>query len=1024
MTTSNIFLGTTNQGKISFNFSSTNLSLGNNGTDVINIAANENIGIGFLNSLTPVYKLDVSGGNINTDSNYKIEGTDVLTSNTLGVGITSSSLESVGNLSALTVTGDLIVDINTLFVNSSNARIGINTTAPTVELDVNGSATISNNVLIEGDLTVNGTMTTFNTENVIIEDPLITLANNNTGDSIDSGVYSIYNDGTTKYAGYFRDATDGVYKFFEELEVEPTTTVDTGATGYTEASILVNTVTASNMTVTNTVSITNDLSVDTDTLYVNATNNTVGIGITNPTESLEVFGNIGVSGNIVPKLGDIFDLGTTGVRFRDLYLSGNTIHLDAAQISSNDSGTISLNAGLIVDTNTLSVDASTNNIGIGITNPSEKLDVIGNINASTGSSFKINNTDVITSTGLGSAVVSSSLTSVGTLTLLDVTGNLIVDTNTLSVNASSNNIGIGITNPSEKLDVIGNINASTGSSFKINNTDVITSTGLGSGVVSSSLTSVGTLTSLDVTGIINSLDTIQINNIDVITENSIGIGITASSLQTVANLTSLDIIGDLIVDINTFLVDTSSNSVGIGITNPSTYLNIGVSNISSSSQFLIQNDSIDASAGLSLNAGNFDFNILLDGTIQNVTIENNNGDIDIKAKDTGEINFYTTDLDDNRLTILNNGNIGISNIAPSFKLDVNGDLNYTGDLRKNGIVVSAGQWAVEGNDIYNVNTNNVGIGTTSPAQLLHMVKDIIGDTRLLIENNEGTNANTSGVDFAVDSTIEKVTGSIKCVKNGTNDFSLVLSTYDGTLTDQMTIQKNGNTTISGSISGTIITATTGNITSTSGDIIATDGDVKADTVTGEVYTGVCSTIGTLGYILLDEQSVTDMTNANFDLTLNLDNQSTDEFALYKLFIHGALDGDGTDYTIEARFIDTVGTISTTNGYYRCLNAFNGTNLINNTGTKMKLGYWGAATTERYYDANYTIHLSTDVKFCRMSGQITSARGDGTSIACTNIGNGMTTNASITTRITGITFAYESINDGFANPLHARIYRLL
>ena len=50
-------------------------------------------------------------------------------------------------------------------------------------------------------------------------------------------------------------------------------------------------------------------------------------------------------------------------------------------------------------------------------------------------------------------------------------------------------VGIGITNPSEKLDVIGNINASTGSSFKINNTDVITSTGLGSGVVSSSLTS-------------------------------------------------------------------------------------------------------------------------------------------------------------------------------------------------------------------------------------------------------------------------------------------------------------------------------------------------------------------------------------------------------------------------------------------------------------------------------------------------------------------------------------------------------
>ena len=1316
MATSNIFLGTTSQGKISFNFSSTNLSLGNNGTDVINIASNENVGVGFLNSLTPVYKLDVSGGNINTDSNYKIEGTDVLTSDTLGVGITSSSLESVGNLSDLTVVGDLTVDTNTLFVNSSNARVGINTTAPTVELDVIGSATISNNVLIEGDLTVNGTMTTFNTENVIIEDPLITLANNNTSDTIDSGVYSIYNDGTTKYAGYFRDATDGVYKFFEELEVEPTTTVDTGATGYTEASILVNTVTASNMIV-NTVSISNDLAVDTDTLYVNATNNTVGIGITNPTESLEVIGNIGVSGNIVPKLGDVFDLGTTSVRFRDLYLSGNTIHLDAAQISGNDSGTISLNAGLIVDTNTLSVDASTNNIGIGITNPSEKLDVIGNINASTGSSFKINNTDVITSTGLGSAVVSSSLTSVGTLTSLDVTGvinsstaiqvnnvnvidenslstgvtesnlqtvgalislditgNLLVDTNTLSVDASTNSVGIGITNPSEVLDVVGNINASSGNTFKINNTDVITSTGLGSGIISSSLTSVGSLTSLDVTG-------------------------------------------NLIVDTNTLSVDASSNSVGIGITNPSTYLNIGISDSSSTSQFLIQNDSIDASAGLSFNTGNFDFNISLDGNSQIATFENTNGDIDIKANDTGNINFYTTDLDDNRLTILNNGNIGISNSAPSYKLDVNGDLNFTGNLRNNGTIVSAGEWAASGDDIYNGNVGNVGIGTTAPAQLLsisgnilssysgsagieiiptdlstdsggriyyreggtdnfgfsvgynggntgsellnwaantfniarhesdatgapvitiqradgfvgigvtapttelevdgtatftkifandeirfagdtganaliqknasagrdelqiyvggdafgsgskgggihlygisdsqhtaniafitgdadagdgrmiisqagnvsisagattgdnslfdyvdnnndtaalnfnnvsgrpcilfdgvattdgelavptgeafaighwtgsvfttefylnstgdvgvgntapdtrfHITEDITGDARLTIENNDGTNTNTAGIAFGTDSTQGKVTGLIENIKNATNNHSLTFHTYNGTLTSQMTIASNGaintssNLTVSSNITSSSgnITATTGDIIASSGNITATDGDVKADVVTGEVYTGVCQTIGTLGYILLDQQSLTGMGDGTYDVTVDFDNQSTDTYALYKMFLTGFIDGDGGgDYIINARFIDTVGTISTSAGYYtEVYVASSTTALVDTTATVMNLLRIGSSTTVRRFLGEYTVSLSSTPEDCKVLGGITTARGAGSSSNRYNIAGGLTSASSITTRITGMTFAYVNSNVATNNPLRVRVFRLL
>jgi len=67
---------------------------------------------------------------------------------------------------------------------------------------------------------------------------MIKLAANNSADTVDTGIYGKYvESATTKYTGYFRDASDGVVKFYTGLEVEPTTTVNTGGTGYTLAQI-------------------------------------------------------------------------------------------------------------------------------------------------------------------------------------------------------------------------------------------------------------------------------------------------------------------------------------------------------------------------------------------------------------------------------------------------------------------------------------------------------------------------------------------------------------------------------------------------------------------------------------------------------------------------------------------------------------------------------------------------------------------------------------------------------------------
>jgi len=55
---------------------------------------------------------------------------------------------------------------------------------------------------------------------------------------------------------------------------------------------------------------------------------------------------------------------------------------------------------------------------------------------------------------------------------------------------------------------------------------------------------------------------------------------------------------------------------------------------------------------------------------------------------------------DSKMVIKSGGNVGINVINPAYKLDVNGDINYTGDLRKNGNIVSgSSQWVTNGTSI-------------------------------------------------------------------------------------------------------------------------------------------------------------------------------------------------------------------------------------------------------------------------------------------------------------------------------------
>jgi hypothetical protein len=108
--------------------------------------------------------------------------------------------------------------------------------------DVKVTIGLPTNVIISGNLTVSGDTTTVNTSTLDIEDPLLSLAKNNTSsDAIDIGFFGTYEDSGDEYAGFFRDASDsGKWKLFKGLEegYKPDATVNTSHGSYAVATLV------------------------------------------------------------------------------------------------------------------------------------------------------------------------------------------------------------------------------------------------------------------------------------------------------------------------------------------------------------------------------------------------------------------------------------------------------------------------------------------------------------------------------------------------------------------------------------------------------------------------------------------------------------------------------------------------------------------------------------------------------------------------------------------------------------------
>jgi len=245
-----------------------------------------------------------------------------------------------------------------------------------------------------------------------------------------------------------------------------------------DASIIFEGATADAFETTLTVT---DPTADRTITLPDATTTLVG---TDTTQTLtnKTLGATTISGHLIPSANITYDLGSSANRFRDLYLSGSTIQLGSATLSSSGS---SVTIGAIDNT---PIGATTASTGAFTT-------LSASSNASVGGNLTVT----------GNLTINGTTTTINSTTIAVDDKNIVLGDVATPTDTTADGGGITLKGATDKtfnwVDATDawtsseHLNLASGKAFYINGTSVLSGSTLGSGVTASSLTSVGTISS-------------------------------------------------------------------------------------------------------------------------------------------------------------------------------------------------------------------------------------------------------------------------------------------------------------------------------------------------------------------------------------------------------------------------------------------------------------------------------------------------------------------------------------------------
>jgi len=508
--------------------------------------------------MTPLrIREDVTDRNI-TILAYNQVTKEVMDSTAVAEDILNFSLAAATNNG--NVTSNIVSFNNVVTSITTLSNVGVANGAPIHTLDVGskfyvddvgsnvltvlGNTYLHNNLIVNGNMDVRGTVTTIDSVNTTIKDAIIEIGKGSNSND-DMGLIMD------------RSATGVVIGYRESVDEFIIAYTESSAT----SSIIVPSSELIDVRVHGRLYTNSNLTVDTDTLHVDAITDRVGINTLTPSTDFHVEGETYVSGNVTIQT----DLNVTG----NTYVSSNVVVTGNTDVQTdlNVIGNGYMHTDLTVTGNAY---MSSNIVVTGNTDVQTDLNVTGNAHISSNLTVS------------GNVLISDDLTLTGNVSSnLTVSGNVLISSN-LTVTGNvlvSDDLNVtGNTDVQTDLNVTGNAYISS-NTVVTGNVDVQTDLNvIGNGYMHTDLTVTGNTdvqTDLNVTGnAYISSNTVVTGNVDVHSQlNVTGNAYISSNIEVTENII---VDGGLIMNRSGLTRKTYGYSGGVGVLTASTTPEINV----------------------------------------------------------------------------------------------------------------------------------------------------------------------------------------------------------------------------------------------------------------------------------------------------------------------------------------------------------------------------------------------------------------------------------------------------------------